>query len=295
MTAFRLAHISDPHLSPPEESFRWGDLASKRLLSRFAWRRKRARHARGVLDAITADIRARAVDHVAITGDLTNFSTAAEFAAARAWLESLGDPSSVTVSPGNHDALVTDGGNLDFAPWRPWLGGPGRNDFPFLRKQGPVALVNLSSARPTGLHLAQGLLGPDQIARAEQLLQDLEAEGFYRIVLLHHPPVEGVVSRRKALIDADALRAALKRVGADLVLHGHAHEALLAALPGPRFDVPVIGIPSASTPFGRQRDQAARWNDIEIASEGNRFRTCITAREITIDLTVATTGQFLLA
>lgn len=267
---------------------------SKRLLSRFAWRRKRTRHSRAVLEAIEADILANAVDHVAITGDLTNFSTAAEFAAARTWLDSLGDASRVTVCPGNHDALVGDDAKLDFAPWRAWLGDATRTEFPFVRRQGPIALVNLSSAHPTKIHLAQGVLGAGQIARAERLLHDLRAQGLYRIVLLHHPPLEGAVSRRKALTDGEDLRAALKRVGADLILHGHAHEALLGGIPGPEFGIPVMGVPSASTPFGLRHDQAARWNDIEIWPYGNGFHTRITAREITIDMGVVTTGQFVL-
>src|SRR5690349_23863553 len=50
LTAFRLAHLSDPHLTPPPLPFRWGDLASKRALSRFAWRRKHHRHSAAVLD-----------------------------------------------------------------------------------------------------------------------------------------------------------------------------------------------------------------------------------------------------
>ena len=294
MTAFRLAHISDPHLPPPEEAFRWGDLVSKRLLSRSAWRRKHTRHSKAVLDAITTDIRGSAVDHLAITGDLTNFSTPGEYAAARDWLASLGDPTRVTVSPGNHDALVADGGTLGSSPWREWLGDASRDAFPYVRLQGPMALLNLSSAQPTNLHLAQGTLGSSQIARAEGLLHDLGQQGFYRVVLLHHPPLEGVVSRRKALTDADRFQAALKRTGAELILHGHVHEALLGAVPGPTRDIPVMGVPAASTPFGRRHDQAARWNDIEISRDGKVFRTRVTSREITSDLGVVTTGQFVL-
>ena len=81
-------------------AFRWGDVVSKRLLSRFAWRRKRKRHVKAVLDAITTDILSRRSDHLAITGDLTNFSTPEEFEAAQAWLTGLGDPTQITVSPG---------------------------------------------------------------------------------------------------------------------------------------------------------------------------------------------------
>lgn len=294
MTAFRLAHLSDPHLPPPPLPFRWGDVASKRLLSRFAWRRKHRRHARPVLDAIVADIQAREVDHVAVTGDLINFATPEEFAAARIWLEGLGDPSAVTVSPGNHDALAAAGAPEGFAPWAPWL-GDGEPEFPHLRVRGPVAILNLSSAVPTPLHLAQGALGAAQIERATALLRQAAGRGLYRIVLVHHPLVPGVVSGRKRLTDHAALQAALAEVGAELVLHGHAHEAHLTSTPGPAGAIPVMGVPSASTPVGLAHDQPARWNEIEIVREGAGFRTGVTARGVTASLTVETLGRYALA
>ncbi len=294
MTAFRLAHISDPHLPPPPLPFRSGDLASKRLLSRFAWRRKRRRHLRPVLDAIIADVRTQAVDHVAITGDLTNFATPEEFAAARTWLESLGDPAAITLSPGNHDALVGAGAPIRFAPWTPWL-GDGETSFPHLRVRGPVALLNLCSAVPTAWHLAQGRLGATQLAQARTHLRDARDQGLYRVVLIHHPVVPGVVSHRKALTDRAALQALLAEVGAELVLHGHAHEALLTQTPGPSGPIPVIGVPSASTPPGMAHDQAARWNVIDIIRDGGGFRTTITVRGITAARTVEALGRYVLA
>jgi 3',5'-cyclic AMP phosphodiesterase CpdA len=292
VTAFRLAHLSDLQLPPPPLPFRWRDVASKRLLSRFAWRRKQHRHDQAVLDAIAADIAARRPDHVAITGDIINFSTPEEFAAARTWLANLGDPQGVTVSPGNHDALSARGAPEAFAPWRPWLGDEGQ-DFPYLRVRGPVALVNLSSAVPTALHLAQGRLGAAQIAAAGAVLREAGERGLYRVVLIHHPVAADVVSGRKELIDAEALRAMLAEAGAELVLHGHAHEALLTTVPGPAGPIPVLAVPAASTPAGG-RGQPARWNEIEIARDGATFHTRVTARGITPDLTVEHQGSFVL-
>lgn len=293
MTAFRLAHLSDPHLPSPQLPLRWRDLASKRLLSRFAWRRKRRRHLRTVLDALVADVAARAPDHVAITGDLTNFATGEEFALARRWLESLGDPSDVTVSPGNHDALATHDARDHFAPWRPWLTDAPDAGFPAVRVRGPVALVNMSSSVPTALHLAQGRLGADQLKAAREQLRRAGESALFRVVLLHHPPVRGLVSRRKALVDAEALRAVLAEAGAELVLHGHAHEALLTSMPGPRGPIPVMGVPSASTPTGLY-DQPARWNEIEVTRDGGGFRTQVTARGITADQGMQELGRFVL-
>jgi len=243
------------------------ELASKRTLSRLAWRRKRRWHDPAVLAAIAADIAAYGPDHIALTGDLTNFATPGEFAAARAWLETLAPAAAVTVSPGNHDALVSYGQADRFASLAPWFGDDDGGGFPRVRRRGPVAIVNLSSAIATPPLFAGGTLGRDQIGRLGEVLGALGREGVIRIVLLHHPPGAGVVSGRKALADASALRVVLARHGAELVLHGHAHEAVFCVMAGPRGAIPVLGVPSASSPVGSPH-AAARWHAIEFDAQG---------------------------
>ncbi|CAN7324420.1 metallophosphoesterase [Phenylobacterium sp. LjRoot219] len=266
MSAFRLAHISDLHLTPPPR--RGLELQPKRWLSRFAWRRKRRRHSSEVLAALVEDLKAHKPDHIAITGDLTNFSTTEEFAAARRWLEALGPASGITVSPGNHDALVGRSGHGRFDTWRPWLGDADVTAFPQARRRGPVAMVNLCSATPTAPHLAQGALDTGQLERLPELLRRLGEEGLFRVVLIHHPPTAGVVSRRKALRQAPELAAILRAEGAELVLHGHAHEANMTTMSGPLGPIPVLGVPPASGDGGH--DEPARWHSIEVegAAEG---------------------------
>lgn len=266
MPSYRLAHISDPHLPPPAGALGWSDLGSKRLLSAIAWRRKGSEHEPRVLQALVDDIARHAPDHIAVTGDLTNFSSAAEYAAARSWLQSLGAAADVTLSPGNHDALVRAGAPRAFEPWREWLGDTGQVAFPALRERGPLALINLCSATPTAPWLASGRLGEAQLERLSQILADLAGRDLYRVVTIHHPPASGVVSGRKALEDAEALRALLAVHGADLVLHGHAHEAAVSTIPGPQGPIPVLGVPSASA-VGGGRHAPARWHAIEFSAE----------------------------
>src|SRR5437879_13121470 len=104
---FTLAHLSDPHL-PPLPAARLRDLAGKRALGYLNWTRNRHKyHRREVLDALVADMRAQAPDHIAVTGDLINLALEAEFEPSRAWLESVGAAQHVTVIPGNHDAYVS--------------------------------------------------------------------------------------------------------------------------------------------------------------------------------------------
>jgi 3',5'-cyclic AMP phosphodiesterase CpdA len=291
LSVFRLAHISDLHLAPPAR--RGIELEPKRWLSRFAWRRKRRRHSAAVLAALVADLQAQRPDHIAITGDLTNFATRDEFVGARRWLEALGPADQVTVSPGNHDALAGGGGHERFAEWRPWLGDEAATDFPQVRRRGPAALINLCSAAPTAPHLAEGVLDPAQLARLPGLLRGLGEEGLFRVVLLHHPPAPGVVSRRKALRQAPELAAILAAEGAELVLHGHAHEASLTTLAGPRASIPVLGVPPASGSGGH--GDAARWHAIEVERAGACWQVRVVARGLGPDGKMAELGRYRLA
>lgn len=282
MSIYRIAHLSDPHLPPPPGAFGWKDVFTKRLLSRIAWRRKRKIHRPDVLSELVADVKAATPDHVVISGDLTNFASRTEIAAARTWLESLGNSADFTVSPGNHDALAGPDEVERFAAWRPWLGDAGETGFPQVRLRGPVAIFNLCSAVRTAPHLATGRLGEAQLRRLDALLADSAYAGLFRLVVLHHPPQKGAVAKRKALEDQEELRAILARHGADLVLHGHAHESLIGSVPGPNgAAIPVLGVPSASAqPTGHS---PARWHAIEIEErrEGGRH-VRIVARGVTL-------------
>lgn len=292
MTTFRLAHLSDPHLPPPRFRNGWRDLVSKRSLSRLAWRRKRHDHRPAILAAIVADLQASAPDHIALTGDLTNFATPEEVAAAAAWLATLAPPRDLTVSPGNHDALTGAPGPERFAAWQAWLGDEA-GGFPHVRVRGPVAIVNLCSALPTAPHLAQGELGAGQLARLGPILADLGAQDLYRVVMLHHPVTRGTVSGRKSLVDARPLRDLLKAYGAELVLHGHGHEPATATTAGPRGPIPVLGVPSASS-AGQGLHPAARWHGFEIARGAEGFTTRVVARGLLADGTIGELGRYVL-
>src|SRR5690606_788463 len=158
----RLAHLSDVHLGPlPDLAYR--DLVSKRITGYINWRRnRRANLHEGVIDAIVADMKAEAPDHIAVSGDLMNLSLDGEIELSRLWLQSLGDPAAVSVVPGNHDAYVPGALDKTCAAWAPWMHGDGekkaaaRGTFPFLRVRGPMALIGVSSARATAPFMASG-------------------------------------------------------------------------------------------------------------------------------------------
>ena len=122
MSAFTLAHLSDPHL-PPMPAARLRDLAGKRALGYLNWTRNRHKyHRRDVLDAMVSDMQAQAPDHIAVTGDLVNIALEAEFEPSRTWLESVGPPDRVSVVPGNHDAYVRATRHRFARTWANYLG-----------------------------------------------------------------------------------------------------------------------------------------------------------------------------
>jgi len=274
---FTLAHLSDPHLAPLPRPNPL-ELLSKRGLGYINWLRKRRLiHRTDMLDAVVEDMKAQSPDHIAVTGDLINLSLSNEFAPARALLERLGPPEAVTFVPGNHDTYVRGAQQFAARDWGDYMRGDGGEDFPFVRRRGPLALVGLSTSLPTLPFAATGRLHGDQLARLGDVLARLGEEGTFRVVLIHHPPVPGA-NRFRRLHDAAAVREVLRKHGAELVLHGHHHEASLVWLAGPWAAIPCVGVPSASGAPDRSHDEPAGYNLYEIDGEPGAWRCMLVAR-----------------
>jgi 3',5'-cyclic AMP phosphodiesterase CpdA len=276
---FTLAHLSDPHLAPLPAPH-WTELLNKRLTGYINWqRRRRFIHDAGVLAKIVADLKAQQADHIACTGDLANIALPEEFARGRVWLERLGDPQHVSLVPGNHDAYVR-GALVDAArAWGPYMFGDDAAGFPYLRRRGPLALIGLSTAVPTAPGLATGRLGTRQLAALAPLLANLKHENLFRIVLIHHPPVSAA-HWHKLLLDADALKRVIAEHGADLLLHGHDHLAMVNWLAGPNGTrVPAVGVPSASAAPGIAKN-AAGYNLYRVDGSPGAWRCEMISRGI---------------
>lgn len=261
MNPVTLAHVSDLHL-PCEPQLSLAQRFSKRQLSAWSWRRRRHLQRPEILEALAADLRAHAPDHIVVTGDITNFSLPDEFLHAATWLSALAPPERLSLVPGNHDALAGVKADEGIARWARWTRL--ETGWPFVHRIGEdVVVVGLNSARPTAPLLARGALGPDQLARLERILVEEGSAGHVRVVLLHHPVAAGAVPWRKSLADAPALRAVLRRAGAELVLHGHARDARLDALDGPAGPIPCLCVPSSSA-LPNPRDEGARWHRLTL-------------------------------
>jgi 3',5'-cyclic AMP phosphodiesterase CpdA len=227
-SGYVVAHCSDPHITCVGYN-RKRDFLNKRLVGCLRWQLKR-RHEQhdGLLTTLYQDLQRTQPDHLVITGDMTHLSLPAEFASARDWLQTMGAPEQITVIPGNHDQYVRTEWQQSFAFWLPYM----QSDtsplqtaeaatsleelFPTLRIRRDIALIGTSTARPSALHLATGTIGKSQLAKLEMILQQLDGQQLFRILLIHHPPISGVVSWRRSLTDASAL------AGIDRTLRGRA-------------------------------------------------------------------------
>ncbi|GBF27084.1 3',5'-cyclic adenosine monophosphate phosphodiesterase CpdA [bacterium MnTg02] len=283
---FKLAHISDIHLTPlPRPNL--SELAGKRLTGYLNWlRHRKAVHQRAVLNDLIADMQAQAPDHIAVVGDLVNLSLPEEFQAAQNWLEALGDPEKISVVPGNHDAYVTSRSEPGIDRWRAYMNSNAEgarykatasDRFPYVRIFGPIALIGLSTAIPTPPFQAFGTLGGQQRRALASTLAQLAEQNLFRIVLIHHAPLEGQVSRRRSLRDSVELSEILRKFGAELVVHGHNHQSSLHHLETANGLIPICGVPSASS-SGAHKHQPAAYNLYQISKTGTGWRCEVESR-----------------
>lgn len=261
----RVAHCSDLHLLSLTGA-RMLDFANKRWIGGLNLIANRGRHHHPALfEAMVADFNRSAIDHVVVTGDVTNLAFEDEFRFARRYFDAIElGPEHVTVLPGNHDAYVARGEEY-FATYfdayhRPdpdWM-WPGGERWPVVRVRGEVAIIAVSTSLATPWFTAWGRIGEAQLERLRAALTDPRVAGRFRLVAIHHPPA-GPCARSmvRGLRDRDAFAAVIAEVGAELVIHGHEHLDLHERLPGPGdAAIAVRGIQSGTYEAGNPTRRA---------------------------------------
>ncbi len=292
----KIAHLSDPHLLDLSGVSPWQLYGNKRLTGMVNLRLKREhKHKPHIVGAMLDDIRAQGVDHVVVTGDLTNLALDPEFARARAALDALEmRPEDVTVIPGNHDRY-TRGSAVGRRFERHFadhiacdLNLPREGAFPFVRLRGPVAFIGLSSAVPRLPLVASGRIGSAQLNALRAALDHPEVRSRTPVVLTHHPVVnpDAFVARTlRGLSDAALLRGALAHLPRVLALHGHLHHRGQASLPTPGGSLHLLGATSASMLHG-DPSRMAGYNLYSMSPDGG-------LEGVTARVWDATLGQFI--
>ncbi len=129
--------------------------------------------------------------------------------------------------------------------------------------------MGLNSGVPKPPFFATGTSAQRRLRRPRSLLADLGREGLCRVVLIHHPPLT-TEKHFKRLTDAAEFQAMIRRVGCEIVLHGHNHRSEVARIAGPQgAAVPVVGVTSASAAPGSKYGRA-RYHLIGIERDGER-------------------------
>jgi 3',5'-cyclic AMP phosphodiesterase CpdA len=280
----RIAHFSDLHVlaldGVPARRF-----LNKRLTGWANLRLKRGSiHRAAYVRAIAREIRRLDIEHVVVTGDLTNLALEGEFALARQVLEEeLGlEPYRVTIVPGNHDlytrgALTSRRFERYFAAYLesdlPELAvDAGGARFPVVKLRDDVAFVALSSAVPRPPLVAAGELGRAQIAALARVLAHREVARRIVVLAIHHPAVHRwsrLKTHVEGLRDARALLAELRGLTRGLVLHGHLHRRIQRAFDTGAGQMLQVGATSASL-HHQDPDRMAGFNVYEVGGDPER-------------------------
>jgi 3',5'-cyclic AMP phosphodiesterase CpdA len=275
----RIAHLSDLHLLSLE-----GAVPTRLFNKRFTgWVNLKLhrghKHKPAPVHAAGAAFRDLGVDHVVVTGDLTNLALEREFELVAAFLGGLGYAAEdVSVVPGNHDTYTRGSHRKSrfkayMAPYITSdvdLGLAEGASFPFVRLRGGAAIIGLSSAVPRPPLVASGHLGGPQLAALGRALAHPEVAKRTPVLLVHHP-LHNPVSRMKVMLegltDARALAAKLGDLTRGLVLHGHLHRRIHRTLATRNGTVDAVGSTSASL-LHEDADRMAGFNVYDVSDDG---------------------------
>ena len=204
----RILHVSDLHFGRPVDS--------------------------ALIEAIEAHVAQDAYDVIAVSGDLSQRARAGEFQRAAVFLRDAGKVSRVITVPGNHDVawwrspMMVRGAKTIYEPYRHYVS---EELEPVLRVPG-ATFVGLNTAQGVSRRTLTwnmrdisiiGDLRPSQVERAAAEFNASPA-GDARVIVMHHNPVKGELSRRHGLKHTRRILGAFANIGVDVVCCGHDHQ-----------------------------------------------------------------------
>jgi 3',5'-cyclic AMP phosphodiesterase CpdA len=241
---FRIAHISDPHIS--RQFYREHIKSLKMLL-------------RSIVDM--------GIDHIVISGDIVSTGHEDDYYLAREIFSKLGllDTKRLTVVPGNHDIFGGPHRAVDVLSFPQHIRGvdyvrnknmfvqafaetfqgvrrlAGRAFFPFVKEIGPFRFLGLNSVPPWSLRYnplgTNGFVNQEQFSALESIVPELQDDEFVNTIICHHhfndlireedvpsnnfwKKVESKTMRMKK---RKKLLRLFSEMNARYVLHGHIH------------------------------------------------------------------------
>lgn len=224
----RIAQLSDVHILEPDHARREGR-ARWRVRYLNLGRRLDAEERLQSFRAALARAHALRVDHLLVTGDLTEDGTPVQFElAAHALHDSGFAPERVTLVPGNHDLYGGAG------VWERAMAGPLRAFAASSALGVPIALAGvlllpLSTAIALPAWRSHGRFAASASEAVLHASRDARRRALPLLVAQHHPPVR---TQRPLLHWFDGMHdhaAARKTLSGDptvYVAHGHTHRAM---------------------------------------------------------------------
>ncbi|MGH7663358.1 MAG: metallophosphoesterase family protein [Gemmatimonadaceae bacterium] len=186
------------------------------------------------IDAIAMLIQEQKYDIVAISGDVSQRARSGEFQRARAFLRHAEEVSRTIVVPGNHDVawwkapLGFGDGKARYANYRAYV-SPDLE--PVLRVPG-ATFIGINTAHGVTRHTLTwrlrdiSIIGYVNRAQIERMSREFDASppGDRRIIVMHHNPVKGELSKRHGLKNTRKVLGAFAENAVDVVLCGHDHQ-----------------------------------------------------------------------
>ena len=232
----KIGHISDLHI------FDLKSKSPKRFLNKrlvgganLLFKRSKSHSPRAVKRAIQHLVEDHGVDHIAISGDLSNLALREEFIAAKDIINAIPDAeNTVSIVPGNHDYYIPKVAKqrLFEEVFSPYMRSDLDNytlssGYPYCKFLGDdVALIALNSAIPSPPMFAVGQVDPRELRALQSMLEDPLVKERFVMVMLHHPllPFEhSKVEYTRRLINASEVLDMLRKHNVDLAIHGHNH------------------------------------------------------------------------
>ncbi len=257
----RIAHFSDLHMLSLE-GVTLGRFLNKRLTGWAMLRfHRKSVHKPAAVRAVADEVKRANIDHVAITGDLTNLALESEFDMVRGFIEKdLGlHADQVSVIPGNHDVYTR--GSAAKRRFEAYCGDWIKSDvpefgvehfgarYPYVKLRKNVAVIGMSTAVPRGPLMAAGQFGAAQIDQLAKLLEHPEVKSRTKVILQHHPAHNlrnRAIAYLEGLHDSKHMLRTLNRLEHGLILHGHSHIRVRRTVTTEVGRIDVVGATSAS-------------------------------------------------